>query len=114
MNFTFDTTITLSLILSVLTVVFAWWRTRRSVVDERLKAGSDRMNRHEARIAQLEQSVKAMPTREDVHNIQLAMERMNGSMGRMEAVLEGNAKIMGRLETIVSRHEDHLLQGNGR
>lgn len=30
----------------------------------------------------------------------------------MEAVLEGNQQIMGRLESIVSRHEDHLLKGS--
>ena len=110
MTFTFDTTITLPLIASVLTLLFAWWRTRRSVVDERLKTGSDRMNRHETRLNALEQSIKSMPTREDMHSIQIAMERMNGAMGRMEAVLEGNAKIMTRLETIVTRHDDHLLK----
>ena len=33
-------------------------------------------------------------------------------MSRMEAVMEGNTKIMSRLEQIVSRHEDHLLKGN--
>ena len=107
----FDPTVTLSLLASLGTLVFAWFRTRRHAVDERFKAGSDRMDRHELRITSLEQSLKGMPSREDVHKIELSMERLNGTMGRMEAVLEGNQQIMSRLEAIVSRHEDHLLQG---
>lgn len=114
MNFALDTTVTLPLLFSVCAVVLAWWRTRRSAVDDLFKAGSDRMDRHELRLQSLEQSVQAMPTREDVHKIELSIERMNGTVGRMEAVLEGNNQIMARLEAIVSRHEDHLLQGNGR
>jgi len=110
----FDTTVTLPLLSSLAVAVFAWFRTRRSAVDHLFKAGSDRMDRHELRIAGLEQSVKAMPSREDVHKIELSMERLNGTMGRMEAVLEGNQQIMTRLESIVSRHEDHLLKGNDR
>lgn len=109
MTFFLDTTVTLPLLASVFTLVFAWFRTRRSAVDERFKEGRDRMNRHEVRLNRLEQSVQNMPSSEDIHKIELAMERMSGSMSRMEAVFEGSQQIMARLETIVSRHEDHLL-----
>ncbi|TMV09836.1 DUF2730 family protein [Ruegeria sediminis] len=109
--FAVDFTITIPVVVSIATVIYTWFATRRSNVDERFKAGADRMDRHELRLNSLEQSVKAMPTREDVHKIELAMERMNGTMGRMEAVMEGSQMIMSRLESIVSRHEDHLLQG---
>ncbi len=112
----FDPTITIngtisavSFLFSVGAVVYAWIATRRTNVEERFKAGSDRMDRHETRINSLEQSVKALPTKEDMHQIELGLARLNGAMGRMEAVLEGNQKIMGRLETVVVRHEDHLL-----
>lgn len=112
MILTFDATVTLPLIVSVATLIFAWFRTRRSAVDERFKSGADRMDRHESRLQTLEQTVKSMPGREDVHKIELALERVSGTMGRMEAVMEGNQQIMSRLEIIVSRHEDHLLGAN--
>ncbi|WP_315900651.1 DUF2730 family protein [Mameliella alba] len=102
------------ILLSLTAMIVAVIRTRRSEVDERFKAGSDRMDRHEIRIARLEQTVSGLPSKDDVHNIQLSIAEMTGSLGRMEAVMEGNAKIMQRLETIVSRHEDHLLNDRKR
>lgn len=114
MNFEFDLTITMSLVLSVIVIGFTWFRTRRHDVDDRFKTGSDRMDRHDNRITVLEQAITVMPDKDDMHRLQLEMVKMTGSLGQMQAVMEGNAKIMERLETIVSRHEDHLLEGNKR
>lgn len=72
------------------------------------------MDRHDNRITVLEQAITVMPDKDDMHRLQLEMVKMTGSLGQMQAVMEGNAKIMERLETIVSRHEDHLLEGNKR
>lgn len=110
----FDWTVTIPVILSVATLVFAWFRTRRQDVDARFHAGSERMDRHERRIQTLEERVAAAPGTQELHRIELQMAEMSGVMGRMEAVMEGNAKIMQRLELIVSRHEDHLLDGAKR
>lgn len=103
-----------SFVLSVSAMGYALFANRRKYVDERFKEGSDRMDRHDARIARLEQTVSTMPGTADMHGIQLNMERMTGAMQRLEAVMEGNAKIMARLETIVTRHEEHLLGENKR
>jgi hypothetical protein len=98
-------------LLAIATAVYTFFATRRAKVDERFKAGSDRMDRHELRLHALEQTVQGLPSREDIHKIELSMSNIAGTMGRMEAVMEGNAQIMQRLETIVTRHEDHLLNG---
>lgn len=99
-----------ALILSVAAIVIAFFRTRQSKVDERFKKGSDVMDRHELRLSAVEQTVRAMPGREDIHKIELGMSEMRGLLSRMEAVMEGNSQIMSRLEAIVSRHENHLLE----
>lgn len=118
---TFDLTVTLPVIMSVATLAFAWYRTRSAAIEAVLKDFELRfaergqiMQAHEQRIQRLEDAVKAMPAMTDLHRIDLSVERMVGSMKRMEAVLEGNQQIMQRLETIVSRHEDHLLSGAKR
>lgn len=111
MTFFLDTTVTLPLLASLFTLLFAWFRTRRSAVDERFKEGRARMDRHEARIASLEQSIQAMPVKDDLHALQLELARQTGALGEMNAHMVGHAKIMERLESIVSRHEDHLLGG---
>lgn len=114
MSFDINPTITMNLIFSIVVMVFAWFRTRNLNVDDRFKTGSERMDRHDNRITVLEQAITVMPDKDDMHRLQLEMVKMTGSLGQMQAVMEGNAKIMERLETIVSRHEDHLLEGNKR
>ncbi len=114
MNFEIDPSISMNLILSVVVIGWTWFRTRHHNVDDQFKAGSDRMDRHDKRITVLEQTITALPDKDDMHAMQLEMARMVGALGQMQAVMEGNAKIMERLETIVSRHEDHLLEGSKR
>ena len=64
------------------------------------------------RVDALETSVRQMPGKEDLHKMELQLERMTGHLGKMQAVMEGNQNIMERLEGIVGRHEDHLLGGS--
>jgi hypothetical protein len=104
----------LPILISLAALIVAVIRTRRSEVDTRFKSGSDRMDAHERRLQSVEQTVTGMPSREDVHRIDLNIERMNGALDRMGAVMEGNGKIMERLEIIVTRHEDHLLNNRSR
>ncbi len=117
MNFQFDLTITMTVILSVIVMIFTWFRTRREDVDDQFREVADnfkeatrRMDRQEGRIAALEQTVRALPAKDDMHSLQLKMSEINGSMREIRAVMAGNAQIMERIETIVSRHEDHLLE----
>ena len=93
--------------LSVGAMVFAFFANRQKGNDERFKAGADRMDRHELRIQTLEQSVRVLPTLHDMHELQLQLARLNGNM----AHLAGQQEIMKRVETVVARHEDHLLKG---
>lgn len=99
----------LGFVLAVASGGYTYVATRRKDVERQFKVGSDRMDRHELRLASLEQTVGGLPSAKDIHNIELHIERMSGALGRMEAVMEGNRQIMSRLETIVTRHEDHLL-----
>lgn len=114
MNLSLDPTISMSVVLSVIVIIFTWFRTRRHDVDGRFKAGSERMDAHERRISSLEQTVNVMPDKDDMHALQIEITRMVGKLGQMQATMEGNAKIMERLEVIVSRHEDHLIDGARR
>ncbi len=112
----FDPTVTLSFLLAVITVIFTWWRTRdRNVEDkfagvgEQFKAGSDRMAAIERRCDVLEQTIRSLPDREDIHNLSLALSDIKGEMKAMRAEMSGTKDIMGRVEDVVSRHEQHLM-----
>ena len=75
---------------------------------------SDRFNRHEGRLSSIEQTLMGMPDAKELHVLQLGMTALQGELQVTRAVIEGNSQIMERLEAIVSRHEDHLLQGGKR
>ncbi|CAM3972494.1 DUF2730 family protein [Phaeobacter sp. JH18-32] len=95
--------------ISVCAIIYTFFATRQKDTDERFKEGSKRMDRHENRIAALEQTVQILPGTGDIHALQLELVKQTGSLAEIRAVMDGNAKIMARLETIVSRHEDHLI-----
>lgn len=101
----------MAVLISIGTAVYAYFASRRKYVDDLYGAASKRMNDQDNRIVALEQTVQAMPGKDDIHTLQLELVKQTGSLGEMRAVMEGNAKIMARLEAIVSRHEDHLLDG---
>ncbi len=112
MDFDIDTGLKVaSFAISIAAMIYAFFVNRRKDVDERFREGSKRMDRHENRIAAVEQTVQTMPGKDDMHSLQIELVKQTGSLNEMRAVMEGNAKIMARLETIVSRHEDHLLEG---
>lgn len=85
------------------------FRTEMHQVEADVKAAALRLDRHHNRLDRLDQTVASLPGKEDMHQLQIQMIRISGTMDRMEAVMEGNTKIMSRLEQIVTRHEDHLL-----
>lgn len=81
---------------------------------ERLGAQGKELDALAARVASLEQAQRVMPTKDDMHALHLGMSEMRGDLREMRAAMDGNMKVMGRLETIVTRHEDHLLEGSKR
>ncbi len=104
MTFGFDLTVTIGVIVTVALAVIAWFRARHAAIDARL-------DRHDQRIVAAEQTLKSLPGKDDIHSLSLAMARVEGDIRTMAASVEGQRQIMNRLETVVSRQEDHLLKG---
>lgn len=74
----------------------------------------DRFNRHEGRLSSIEQTLMGMPDAKELHALHLGMSELRGELQVTRAVMEGNSQLMERLEAIVGRHEEHLLQGGKR
>lgn len=69
---------------------------------------------HQLRLASLEQKQTQIPSSNDLHALELTMEQLKGEMRAMTATMQGQTGIMERLELIVGRHEQHLLDGSKR
>lgn len=80
----------------------------------RLDEHADRLAGHAQRITKLEQSHSAMPTKDDMHALHLGVAEMRGDMKELRAVIASNNQVMGRLDKVVTRHEDFLLDGAKR
>lgn len=59
----------------------------------------------------LERCVTGMPDTQTVHDLALAMERFSGDVRTLQQRVEGSVEILERVERVVARHEDHLLNG---
>ena len=70
---------------------------------------AQRLDRHEGRIAGLEQAVSGLASREDMHRLQVAIEQQAGSMHELRALMERDALAVTRLSSAITRIEDHLL-----
>lgn len=112
-----DFKVTLPFLFAVATMVYTWWKTRDQntnarflAVDERFKLGSERMDRHDTRLNSIEQTLRDLPVKADMHALQLSMSEMRGEMKVMATAMSGSNSLMERLEAVVSRHEDHLLK----
>jgi hypothetical protein len=81
---------------------------------KRIEDHGKRIDDHGLRINGLEQGQRAMPSKDDMHELELAMEQLKGEMKTMSAVMTGNQQIMERLEIVVARQESHLLEGGKR
>ena len=80
---------------------------------KKLEDHGKRLDGHELRLAGVEQSMEESPTKDDLAKVLLSLETMRGDIRVMRSEMEGAMAIMSRLESIVSRHENHLL-GSGR
>jgi len=105
---TFDWTISVPVILSIATIVFTYFRTRRADVEERFTKLAEESTRIKERVGALEETVRGMPGKDDVHQLHLMLAEMGGDMKAMRATMRGMAESLTRTENIVSRHEDHL------
>lgn len=111
MNFTFDLTISLGLIVTLALALLSWVKHQLNDVRKGFEDARSSRGDLDRRLTVVENTVASLPGQRDVHGLQLTMANIAGELREMRAVMAGNAQIMGRLETIVTRHEDHLLQG---
>jgi len=89
--------------LSIYSVLVSGARANKLRLDSHEKV----LNTQGLRLAAAEQTLRVMPAKDDLHGLSLAVSEVRGDLREMRA-------IMGRMETIISRHEDHLLDGNKR
>ena len=98
MNFQFDLTISLGLIFAVVSAIIGWVRLQLKRIDTRIDVANDRLDRHEARLSMAEQTLQTLPKKDELHQVNMTLERMAGDMREVRALMGGQQQIMSRLK----------------
>ena len=70
---------------------------------------AERLERHAERLTKLEAAVVGLASRDDIHKLQIAIERQGGDMRKLQTAIEHDAKAVDQLSSAIIRIEDHLL-----
>ncbi|NTT88507.1 DUF2730 family protein [Tabrizicola fusiformis] len=100
----------LSTVINLGTVVWNIFSGPSKKNGARLDALTAEMSAQGQRLTLMEQSHRSLPSKDDMHELEMSMERLKGEMKTMSQVMAGHGAIMERVEAIVARHEDHLLK----
>lgn len=97
----------LSLVLNFALTLYSLLSSGSRANKTQLDNHSTRLADHDNRLTGVERALRDMPTKDGLHAIELSMSKVRGDVGAMR-------EIMGRMETILARHEEHLLDGGKR
>lgn len=109
MNIPVDLTISAGAVITVLLAIIGWVQVRWGALSKRTDDQADRLDRQESRIVAIETTLRAMPSKDDLHRMEMSVTSMAGEMKVVSALLAGQKDVMQRVEAVVARHEDHLL-----
>jgi len=71
---------------------------------------TERLERHAERLARLEGAVAGLASRDDIHSLQIAVERQAANVRELRTAMDRDAKAVSTLSAQITRIEDHLLQ----
>lgn len=97
-------------VLSIINILYTWWRTRDQNVESRFRAGSERMDRIDSRLASVEQTLRNLPAKDDLHQLHLAIGDVRGEMREIRASLAASTEHGKRQDVVLSRLEQFLLE----
>lgn len=109
MNIPVDFTVSAGAIITVLLAIIGWIQVRWGALSKRVDDQAGRIDGHAERLTGVEAALRQLPAREDLHRMEVSVTTMAGKMETVAAHLAGQRDIMTRLESVVARHEDHLL-----
>lgn len=96
--------------LNIINIFYTWWRTRDQNVESRFKAGSERMDRIDQRLASVEQTLRGTATKDDMHSLRLGLSSLEGELREIRAISAASAKHGERQDAVLTRIEQFLLE----
>lgn len=92
----------LAALLGIANLLLTWLNSSRQPTVQKLTELECKIEDHGSRIAKVESEIPHMPTKTDLHKVEMQMTAMNGSLEVVKSELGSAARTMRRVE-------DHLL-----
>jgi len=86
-----------------------YWDQRKKVDD--LKDDHDKLKE---RLTKAESCLEKVPTEETLHKLAINLTALGGDLKAVVEKIEGMNKSVERMERVVTRHEDFLLNNGGK
>ena len=106
-------TILLAIALAYLRGHFVTRKEHEAVVLKQAEM-KERLDRGDARFTQLGERIATLPTRQDMHELALAVTAMGGDLKAVTASMTGLRDSTERIEAAVARHESIFAEGGRR
>jgi uncharacterized protein HemX len=90
-------------VIAIGSAVYTWLTSRSKVNTEHLAAVDRTLADHGARIATVEQEVRHLPAKDDVHELKLALAKLDGTVGRLDESLGAVKRSVDRMDTYLRR-----------
>lgn len=108
MTLTYETADIVLRLLQILVLPAMIWVLRSfTLINRELTILRERLSKAEARLDDT-------PNSKSVHELALSVERMSGNLKALGERMGGMDRIVDRVEKVLNRHEDFLLNGGGK
>jgi paraquat-inducible protein B len=93
-----------ALTISVGTVVFGWFTAGGKKALAKLEEHRVDFEQLKEKVATIESEIRHLPSKEDVHQLNLSMAELKGTAGRQEEKLAGVERTVRRVEEFLLEH----------
>jgi hypothetical protein len=80
-------------------------------INDRFTAGSEKMAGFTSVIGRVEQALGNLPTKDDMHELALALRELGGDLKAIRAETKAQGEGIEQLRATLTRHEDIIAQG---
>lgn len=104
----------LSIFISVLALLIAYFRTRRQDIERRFLNLEERTQNNQSEIKAVNQKIEAMPNSDHFHRLEIALTELTGEVKVVSQAVKGQHEILNRIDNTVGIHQEHLMKGAGK
>lgn len=87
-----------ALLIGAANLIYTWWMRSQTVAADKVTKIEARLDKVEDCQITFEERVKHLPTKDDIGQIQVSLERVLGTVGRQESEIASMGRVVNRID----------------